>query len=454
MPAVRPQVLLRLGSHAEKDYFLKTLHLWNGLIVGANLLESAPGATSSLVVRFAGEKNQVPYFVDPMTYAFGTYIERGSSVPRNDLDWIKSDQKVKNTPRTERRYKRSYLALAKALGGPILAAVERDRGIGPLELAPAAIRALCEATLRYQATRVRDEFEADPEFRDVAADIPSPGALFAPYFYIAPDDLEGGLRFFSACAETAVSLKPSGPVHAVLCTDVSSLDSQEFLGNAVARIKDSGVSGVWLWFSRFYEEAASTPMLQEFRRFVEELSQHVSVFNMHGSYLSLALSRFGMSGISHGVGYGEQKDVIPVIGQSTPTVRYYLPDLKRRLGVPQIERALSNVGVKSTDDFFDKICGCVICRGVLGDSLGGFSSFGDLHYSTAESRRMAQTPAAAKQCRFHFLLNRARERDELTDLAPTVISRGFQSAYEKWKDQPTISGDVAHLLRWKRVFED
>ena len=57
MPAVRPQVLLRLGSHAEKDYFLKTLHLWNGLIVGANLLESTPGATSSLVVRFAGEKN-------------------------------------------------------------------------------------------------------------------------------------------------------------------------------------------------------------------------------------------------------------------------------------------------------------------------------------------------------------------------------------------------------------
>ena len=46
-----------------------------------------------------------------------------------------------------------------------------------------------------------------------------------------------------------------------------------------------------------------------------------------------------MSGISHGVGYGEQKDVIPVIGQSTPTVCYYLPDLKRRLGVPQIERA-------------------------------------------------------------------------------------------------------------------
>ena len=74
----------------------------------------------------------------------------------------------------------------------------------------------------------------------------------------------------------------------MLCTDVSNLDSQEFLDNAVARIKASGVSGVWLWFSRFYEEAATTPMLQEFHRFVEELSQYVSVFNMHGGYLSLA----------------------------------------------------------------------------------------------------------------------------------------------------------------------
>ena len=66
---------------------------------------------------------------------------------------------------------------------------------------------------------------------------------------------------------------------------------------------------------------------------------------------------------------------------------------------------------------------------------------------------MAQTPAAAKRCRFHFLLNRARERDELSNLAPTAISTGFQHAYVKWKDQPTISGDVEHLLRWKRVFE-
>jgi len=128
-------------------------------------------------------------------------------------------------------------------------------------------------------------------------------------------------------------------------------------------IKKSGVAGVWLWFSRFYEEAAEFHQLKNFRAFIEDLRQNVEVYNMHGGYLSLALSRFGLNGVSHGIGYGEQKDVIPVIGQSTPTVRYYLPDLHRRLGVPQIERALKGVGVKAPEDFFAKVCDCAICQG-------------------------------------------------------------------------------------------
>jgi hypothetical protein len=95
--SVDPAVILRLGSHAEKGYFLKTVKFWNGLIVGANLLEAAPGATSSLILKFSGKNNNKPYYVDPMTYAFGSYVENG--VTRTDLDWIKSDQKVKVNPK-------------------------------------------------------------------------------------------------------------------------------------------------------------------------------------------------------------------------------------------------------------------------------------------------------------------------------------------------------------------
>lgn len=452
MATTDPSVILRLGSHAEKDYFLKTIKLWNGLIVGANLLESAPGATSSLIFKFAGDKNNVPYYVDPMTYAFGAYVERGATKPRTDLDWIKSEQKDRKTKQVQKLYKRSYRALAHALGGPILSAIQNDLAISPGQLRASDIKTLCESTLHYQLQRVRSEFQLDPDFARLADKIPPPAAIFAPYFYIDPTDADAGLALLGDLASTSAGLTTERPVHAVLCTDVSALRSETFLERASDTLIKSGVAGVWVWFSTFYEDAATLEELFAFVTLLGKLGEKMSVFNMHGGYFSLALSRFGMNGVSHGIGYGEQKDVIPVIGQSTPTVRYYLPDLKRRLSVPQIERALAGVGVKTADDFHQKVCGCAICRGVIGTDLKNFSSFGDLHYSTPHSKKKAQTPEAAQRCRFHFLLNRASERDALKKKDAGVIASDFAAAHDKWSQQPTISGDAQHLLRWKAVF--
>ncbi len=454
MPSVDPSVVMRLGSHAEKEYFLKTIKLWDGIIVGANLLEASPGATSSIIFKFAGKIHKVPYYIDPMTYAFGTYTERGASEPRLDLDWIKSFQKNKQNNRVERRYKRSYLALAELFDGPILRAVNTNRGISPDQIpSPDDINLLCEAVIRYQRTRVRNEFVSDAEYGIDVSQIPTPAAVFAPYFYIDPLVFDAGLGFFYECATTSAALDIEEPVHAVFCTDESVLDSEDLLAKAAESIRRSGVDGVWLWFSRFNEKEASETRLRAFRFFVEELSETVRVFNMHGGLFSLALSRIGMSGISHGVGYGEQKDVIPVIGQSTPTVRYYLPDLGCRLSVPQIERALYDLGVTTAEGFFEYICDCSICRGVIGTDIGGFSSFGDLHYSTAESKRKAQTPAAAKRCRFHFLLNRARERNQMRNKDVMAIAESFRDGFLKWRRQPTVRDDAQHMLRWKNVLE-
>lgn len=454
MTTANPEVILRLGSHAEKEYFLKTVPHWGGLLVGANLLEAAPGATASLVLKFAGAKYEVPYYIDPMTYAFGTHVENG--VTRTDLDWIKSDQKVKaltvdGTPHkiVERRYKRSYRSLAEEFGGRVLEAIGNDIGIGGLE--PREMKALCEAVVHYQVNRVRREFEIDPEYKEIADAIPSPAAVFAPYFYIDPDRVVDGLTLFTQCAASAVDVGSSVPIHAILCTDVSVLSRPDLLDAAAARIVDSGVTGVWLWFSGFYEEKAEHGQLGNLRAFVESLREKVRVYNMHGGYFSLSLSRFGLNGISHGIGYGEQKDVIPVIGQSTPTVRYYLPDLRRRLGVPQIERALTGIGVVSAADFYDKVCDCAICRGVIQSDIKQFSEFGALHYSTENSRRLAQTPAAARRCRFHFLLSRLRERDAVALRSAAEIADDLREARERWMSQPSTKGVVDHLARWEAV---
>ena len=51
----RPELFLRMGSHAEKQYVLKTLKLFQGILVGANLLGLSAGIGETRVfIEFPG----------------------------------------------------------------------------------------------------------------------------------------------------------------------------------------------------------------------------------------------------------------------------------------------------------------------------------------------------------------------------------------------------------------
>ncbi len=126
MPESRPTVILRMGSHSEKEYIEKTLKQFDGVMVGANLLQISPGATASLLFKL-NKSCKRPYYVDPMTYAFGQYIDPETGRVRDDLDWIKSDQKVPGKKgSTERRFKSSYRKLADYFGKPFSTALDRE----------------------------------------------------------------------------------------------------------------------------------------------------------------------------------------------------------------------------------------------------------------------------------------------------------------------------------------
>jgi hypothetical protein len=228
------------------------------------------------------------------------------------------------------------------------------------------------------------------------------------------------------------------------------LRDNTFLNTVAAGLPKTKAEGVWLWFSQFDERSAKKEELGNFRKLVSTLSTSMKVYNLHGGYFSLALSLYGLAGIAHGVGYGEQKDVVPVIGQSTPTVRYYLPPLYARFGVPDIERCFSTVGVKTPADFFAKICDCVICKGVIGSSLSNFREFGERHLSSPSSKRAAQTPAAAKRCRFHFLLSRLRERDWIAGKTDVEVLDRLRSNAAQWR--PTVLTDQSKQVElWADV---
>lgn len=450
MPTVQePQVIIRIGTHAEKEYLLKMMPFLDGVIIGANLIEATPGATASLLVKLSGKKSNKPYYIDPMTYAFGPYIDRDSGRRRLDLDWIKSEQKIKKKP--VRAIKRSYKKLAEQFGGPFEQAISAGKAItAEIFSDNAVLNKTCESVVNYQLRRIAAEFQNDPEFADYADLVPEPASVFAPYFYIDPARGTDGLDLMFKLTQATVGFVGS-QASAVVCADESLLGDAAFVNRLKRDLPKTKVQGVWLWFSRFYEEDCDSKKLIAYKTLIEELSDYMRVYSLHGGYFSLALSRRGLTGISHGVGYGEQKDVMPVIGQSTPTVRYYLPGLHRRLGVPDIQRCFDALGVRTTADFYKKICDCVVCKGVVSKDISQFRAFGDMHRSTPQSKRLAQTPAAAKRCRFHFLMNRIKERDWLKRASLTEVIQKLDSSKATLGKLTPIRSSVKHLDNWREA---
>lgn len=451
MPEVPASVILRLGSHSEKEYVEKTIKQFDGVMVGANLLQATPGATASLLFKLNKQAGR-PYYVDPMTYAFGTYVDPDSGKVRSDLDWIKSDQKIKGQKgKFKRDFKSSYRKLAEVFGLPFSTAVNRSKAIEPADFASdQVVENACRSILSFQADLLREVFRRDPETAGFADELPAPAALLAPYFYIEQSRINEWIALNRRLALASTAMRNDIPIHVVICGHRDLLGDSAHSHTIIDGLKDCKPAGVWLWFSRFDEHAASRQELIALRKWVEELSPEMPVFNMHGSYFSLALSKLGMAGVAHGVGYGEQKDVVPVIGQSTPTVQYYVRSLHEKYSVPQITRCFTALGISTPDHFFKIICDCVICKNIIGKDLNAFAQFGEIHYSRPSSKRASQTPAAAKRCRYHFLLNRARERDYVRATALRAIVDNCSAAADQWR-KTILVNSIGHLRTWAEV---
>ena len=425
-----------MGSHAEKEYILKLSKQFDGIIVGANIVEATAGATASLL----GQKLKIPYYIDPMTYVFGC-----------DLEGIRSEQKRKGITVTD--YKRAYKKLAAELGGLFLNVLEKSRSIVPEDFTSESLKQVCQTVVDYQLKRLHREFENDDEYKDYAKDVSKPTAVFAPYFLIKSEEWDKWFDLFIRLSGNSAGIKPGVPVHSVLCADYKMLIDESFINRVITELPATNVNGVWLWFSNFDEWMVQEKYLLAFKDLVEKLGKKgLEVYNRHGGYFSLALNKFGMTGISHAVGYGEKKDAQQVKGPpNAPVVNYYLPDMYKRFGVLDIEVCLDALKITTPQDFHEKICGCVICKGVVKNSKFDFQRFGDKHFATPKSKRKSQTSAAAKRCRFHFLINRIVERDFIASNDINAIIQKISDAKEKWEDQFTITNNSKHIDKWKAV---
>lgn len=467
-----PQVILRFGSHAEKQYFVKLAAEFDAIMIGGNLLEITPTATASLLAllrhkirEHKGPDANIRFFLDPMTYCFGPYIDPKTGRKRGDLDALKSTRSHRKTKKKFTAVKDSYDSLAQRLGSRFAGAV--NDGVSCIAIEPSLIPesdrdAFCKGVIDYQLNRIREivstEIPEDEEImRQEFEGIGIPAAVFAPYFFVHDQWADDGLKAAMDFAKRSASLKLPVPVHAIVCISCSILGNENLVKYLVEELPKTGVSAVWLWFDGFDELRASLDELKTFRSIVLELSKKIDVYNLHGGYFSLLLAHDGLSGISHGVGYGERKAIAQVIGAAAPTVRYYLPAIRQRVGVPDIQRCFADVGIDTASEFFAKVCDCAICKGVIADDPARFETFGQMHRAKAESKRNTQTAVAAKLCRFHFLLNRFRERGVVAALGPDDRVAHITETAAPWRNCYPLrqhvgqSGTDGYLERWAKA---
>lgn len=465
MSATHPKLVLRIGSHAEKDYFEKLAKGLDGMLIGANLLEITPAASCSLIFSLQAKRNgpALPFYLDPMTYCFAPYVDSMTGLRRTDLDALKSERREsRESKRLIRAVKESYVSLADELGEPFTAAVgdgQACKAIEPATTSSGIRDKVCAAVVSYQLNRLSAILKDDPFMASQFAGT-APAVVFAPYFFTHEGWAVEGLATTLDFASRTAALRPAAPVHAVVCASHSLLTCPQFIDGLLQGLPKTGIGGVWLWFGGFEKFRASTDSLRAFRRLVSGLAASMEVYNLHGGYYSLLLHHDGMTGISHGVGYGEQKAVQQVIGAAAPTVRYYLPALKKRIGIPDLQRALPEVGVRTANDFFAKVCDCTICKGVIANDVSRLRAFGEMHRANGDSKRDSQTPTAAKLSRFHFLMNRIRERSAVTHIAKKDRSKHLTAMAAAWRNCPSIRAAVdedadgeCHIERWAAALE-
>jgi hypothetical protein len=388
------EVIIRLGSHAEKEYLLKTLNLFSGTIIGANLLETTPGATVSLAWKIRSENKAL--FIDPMSYLFGI-----------DLDYISSD--------STNVLKKSFESMCKQLGEPFTSIIlKKKRSLRPSDFeTDEDILAICHCVMKYQLHRMEAICKGDAQLREVANQT-SPSAVLSPYFYLPSDSVKLADEWEDVAIriiEAFGTVKSPVPKHAVLCIARRLLKERTGLERILGRVMDSGCDACWLWISALREEDITETEIKNLVSLLKRAKlRNFPLWNMHGGFLSALLSKHGLAGFSHSIGYGESKDVLPISGGAVPTVAYHYNPLHVRCSVPDIERAFSSIGVIDAKSFHETVCDCVMCKGTLKGDLRNFRKFGELVLKPGNIRQ-SQTAESAKRCRFHFLLARKIELD-------------------------------------------
>lgn len=393
----------------EKELLKNNETLYNGLIISAHVAEYYNKSISIFL-----ENSKKPFFIDPVTYVFA----------RNPK-FIKKNGKLK----------KSYMKLAAKYGNLI----QEIAGKGQLQphiFKDISVKEeICKQVLKFQKEYIGEVSKPLSKYFKILdrEEIKPNGPLFLvpPYFYVESIE-DNWYEINLELAKSSLKFKDSYKIYPVIFISQDMLEDKESIDIIIEDYKN--FEGCLVWVSGFNEMKASIEVLNGFLSLISGLSQDgKKVYSLYGGYFSALVSKFGLTGFSNGICYGESKNV-DMSGGGAPPIRFYVHQIK------------SKAMEADSRDFFTEFedediqCKCDVCKKIKITS-------GDKPYDFFDSIR--ENPKLAKE---HFMACRKIELDEIETTNINNLIDKLDNTYNYFQFELNSylyrNLDASHLKKW------
>lgn len=407
------KIYYRIGMAAEKK-ILSHSSVWetfHGICLSANVARFG----KTWVSQFINDLGK-PFFIDPVSYAFQFPLDRISR---------------------ENALKKSFSQLLEVYGEPILEAVSSGRTVQPQDFNEDNIATMIENVFEFQRNIAKPmsssqktllEFE---EWLDEKKQEEEPEFLLLPYFWFDSPETDWydlNVKILEQSRDYSEQL----PVYAVVCMGKEIYSQEEWISKALSDFQKA--EGILLWISDFDEYRMDSPSLISFLNFVGRLSEKKKVIMMYGSFFSIIASKFGLAGVSPGIGMSESKSVEDQPTGGVFSKKYYVPQAKTMANEADARAFYA--------DNPDALCTCEICQGNRIVNVEGTHEFFD-----------QLSPIDAKK---HYCICRDSEVKEIeySDIGgiETMLLSNIEFCNERIGNLYNIP--FKHLARWLTTLQE
>ena len=432
---VQTKHFVRYGTHAEKNFFLGSFaDDYDAIIINGNMLANSENAMSAFVFKV-----QKPFLIDPQTHAFQhdpKYITNGNG----DI-------------------KSSIKKLAENFGSLITSGLVKGEAIKASDLTD--IDEFVKLVIKFERDNIKTKILDSDDNEYITFEGSTfeenslvPIGIISPYFYMDSYTISSWLPVNIRLVNKTKELVGADTiVFAEIVISKDILNNNILLNQIITAYLGSSCDKILIWIDSFAEENQDVASLNNLINFVKQLRVGgKEVYNLYGGYFSILLTANdnGLSGVSHGLEYGESRGVIPV-GGGVPLVKYYFPPFHTRLRIEDLARILTLKGWQpgaNNQEFASEVCDCPKCF-----NIGQFEETLPLKKVGRGIRRAFPTTAAKRHSLEHYLYCKQKEfqivnSKTLKELAGDM--RQTKVAYNNIVDEKLTQ----HLDNWSDAIEE